>query len=169
MTAAPRPELRPLLARDYAGFSDGSVAHQLVLPATAAVPLILRIHDPADRPPAFVLGVHGSYLTMPEACAPSYVEVWLAPLGAYSVLGLPMTEIRGYTVEATGEAILAVVDAEQPPLRVFFGAPPVQIVRERYAERLATWDAWAHLSRVAQGNRTGYGSAESRQLVSADR
>jgi hypothetical protein len=56
--------------------------------------------------------------------------------------------------DATGKAILAVVDAENPPLRVFFGAPPLQIVRERYAERLATWDAWAHLSKSAQGDRT---------------
>ena len=99
VVGAPHPELRPLLARDYAGFSHGSEAHHLVPSATAAVPLVLRVEDPADRPPAFVLGVHGSYLTMREACAPSYVEVWLAPLGAYTVLGVPMTEIRGYTVD----------------------------------------------------------------------
>jgi hypothetical protein len=30
-----------------------------------------------------------------------YVEVWLAPLGAYRLLGLPMTEISEQTVDLT--------------------------------------------------------------------
>ena len=97
VAGVPHPGLRPLLTQDYAGFSGAG--HQLVVPATAAVPLILRIQDPLDRPPAFLLGVHGSYLTMTEPCAPSYLDVRLAPLGAYSVLGVPMTEIKGYTVD----------------------------------------------------------------------
>jgi AraC-like DNA-binding protein len=99
---SPHAELRPFLARDYAGFTETSVPHHLVLPATAAVPLVLRVQDPLDRPPAFVLGVHSSYMTMPESCAPEYVEVWLAPLGAYSLLGVPMTAITGYTIELDG-------------------------------------------------------------------
>jgi hypothetical protein len=93
------PELRPLLARDYVGFVEGSDPHRLVLPATAAVPLVLRLLDGEEREPAFLFGAHGSYITMPEACAPSYLEVWLAPLGAYTVLGVPMTEVSGYTVD----------------------------------------------------------------------
>jgi AraC-like DNA-binding protein len=99
VVASPHEELRRFLARDYAGFAGPSAPHQLVLPASAAVPLVLRVRDPFDRPPAFVLGVHGSYMTMPEACAPEYVEVWLAPLGAYTLLGVPMSTIRGYTIE----------------------------------------------------------------------
>jgi AraC-like DNA-binding protein len=32
-------------------------------------------------------------------CAPSYLEVWLAPLGAYTLLGLPMDELSGQLVD----------------------------------------------------------------------
>lgn len=52
---------------------------------------------------------------------------------------------------ATGAAILQIVDAEQPPLRVFFGAPPLQIAKDRYAQRLKTWEEWNELSVAAQG------------------
>jgi NAD(P)-dependent dehydrogenase (short-subunit alcohol dehydrogenase family) len=52
---------------------------------------------------------------------------------------------------ATGAAILQIVDAPQPPLRVFLGAPPLQIARDRYAQRLKTWEEWNDLSVAAQG------------------
>jgi NAD(P)-dependent dehydrogenase (short-subunit alcohol dehydrogenase family) len=52
---------------------------------------------------------------------------------------------------ATGAALLKVVDAENPPLRVFFGDGPVNIIKHIYGERLATWDKWADLSSAAQG------------------
>lgn len=52
---------------------------------------------------------------------------------------------------ATAEAILRVVDAPSPPLRLFLGEAPLGIAQKQYAERLATWDAWADVSRRAQG------------------
>ncbi|MDQ0469461.1 SDR family NAD(P)-dependent oxidoreductase [Labrys wisconsinensis] len=52
---------------------------------------------------------------------------------------------------ATGEAILRVVDAPTPPLRLFLGEVPLEVARKQYAERLATWEAWADVSRRAQG------------------
>jgi NAD(P)-dependent dehydrogenase (short-subunit alcohol dehydrogenase family) len=52
---------------------------------------------------------------------------------------------------ATAEAILAVVDAEEPPLRIFFGAPLLQIVRDAYDERMGTWEKWEMVSKAAQG------------------
>lgn len=55
--------------------------------------------------------------------------------------------------KATGPAILAVADAEQPPLRVFFGTQPVDLIPSVYAERLATWDAWRAVSVQAQGHQ----------------
>jgi AraC-like DNA-binding protein len=67
----------------------------------ASVPLIVKILDSPYRPPAFVMGAHGTYSVMEGDCAPSYLEVWLAPLGAYRLLGLPMTEISGQTVDLT--------------------------------------------------------------------
>ena len=42
---------------------------------------------------------------------------------------------------ATREAILPVVDAEVPPLRVFLGRS-FEPVEAEYAQRLATWRAW---------------------------
>ena len=52
---------------------------------------------------------------------------------------------------ATAEAILRVVDAASPPLRLFLGEAGLGIAQKQYAERLATWDAWADVSRRAQG------------------
>ena len=53
--------------------------------------------------------------------------------------------------EATPEALFAAVDAENPPLRFFLGSHCLPWVRTAYAERLATWEAWADVSDSAQG------------------
>jgi NAD(P)-dependent dehydrogenase (short-subunit alcohol dehydrogenase family) len=53
--------------------------------------------------------------------------------------------------QATGPAILELVDADDPPLRVFFGSTGLQLARREYAERLETWERWDHLSQRAQG------------------
>lgn len=52
---------------------------------------------------------------------------------------------------ATPPAIFAVVDAEQPPLRLFLGSHNLPWVRGAYAERLATWEAWQGVANAAQG------------------
>ena len=52
---------------------------------------------------------------------------------------------------AAGPALLHVIDAEQPPLRVLFGSQPTQIVKHLYAQRLQTWADWEHVSHAAQG------------------
>ncbi len=52
--------------------------------------------------------------------------------------------------EATAEAILKVVDAEQPPLRLILGSASLSQVRSVYADRLATWEAWESVSNAAQ-------------------
>jgi NADP-dependent 3-hydroxy acid dehydrogenase YdfG len=52
---------------------------------------------------------------------------------------------------ATPEALFQIVDAEQPPLRFFLGSHCLPWVREAYAERLATWEAWEEVSNAAQG------------------
>ena len=52
---------------------------------------------------------------------------------------------------ASAEAILRVVDAENPPLRVFFGAAPLAIATADYEQRLATWREWQPVSLLAQG------------------
>lgn len=52
---------------------------------------------------------------------------------------------------ATTEAILRVVDAPSPPLRLFLGEVPLAVAQKQYAQRLATWEAWADVARHAQG------------------
>jgi hypothetical protein len=48
-------------------------------------------------------------------------------------------------------ALLTIVDADEPPLRVFFGTLPTMLVPTLYADRLATWDAWKTVSLQANG------------------
>src|SRR3954468_24984741 len=53
--------------------------------------------------------------------------------------------------EATGPAILELVDADEPPLRVFFGDGPLEMIKGEYAKRIAEWEAWNDLSVRAHG------------------
>ena len=59
---------------------------------------------------------------------------------------------------ASATAILRVVDAEPPPLRVFFGSAPLSIAERDYERRLATWREWQPVAEIAQGS----GSADER-------
>lgn len=52
---------------------------------------------------------------------------------------------------ASAAALLRVVDADEPPLRVFFGAAPIDIIRADYAARLANWEKWDDVAKLAQG------------------
>ncbi|MCW2810203.1 MAG: short-chain dehydrogenase [Friedmanniella sp.] len=52
---------------------------------------------------------------------------------------------------ATRAAILKVVDADQPPLRIFFGKAPLEIATKDYESRLATWNEWQPVSVEAHG------------------
>jgi NAD(P)-dependent dehydrogenase (short-subunit alcohol dehydrogenase family) len=53
--------------------------------------------------------------------------------------------------EASAEAVMRIVDAEVPPLRVFFGSAPLVIAEQDYEGRLATWREWQPVSELAQG------------------
>jgi NAD(P)-dependent dehydrogenase (short-subunit alcohol dehydrogenase family) len=52
---------------------------------------------------------------------------------------------------AVGQALLKVVDADRPPLRVFFGSGMVEMVEDAYGKRLQTWKEWQSVSESAQG------------------
>ncbi|HMJ36504.1 MAG TPA: SDR family oxidoreductase [Baekduia sp.] len=52
---------------------------------------------------------------------------------------------------ASAEAVMRIVDAEEPPLRVFFGSAPLGIAEQDYDSRLATWREWQPVSELAQG------------------
>jgi NAD(P)-dependent dehydrogenase (short-subunit alcohol dehydrogenase family) len=52
---------------------------------------------------------------------------------------------------ASAEALLRIVDADEPPLRCLFGAAALGIVRADYESRLANWEAWDDVAQLAQG------------------
>jgi NAD(P)-dependent dehydrogenase (short-subunit alcohol dehydrogenase family) len=54
---------------------------------------------------------------------------------------------------ATRGAILEVVDAPEPPLRIFFGDGVLGIASRDYESRLATWRAWQPVSIAAHGTK----------------
>jgi NAD(P)-dependent dehydrogenase (short-subunit alcohol dehydrogenase family) len=56
--------------------------------------------------------------------------------------------------DATGPAILKVVDAQEPPLRIFFGSSGLAMTRAEYARRIEMWEKWNSVSLEAQGDLT---------------
>jgi NAD(P)-dependent dehydrogenase (short-subunit alcohol dehydrogenase family) len=55
--------------------------------------------------------------------------------------------------EATAAAILEVVDANEPPLRLVLGSTTVAKFRAAYAARLSNWEKWEAVSNAAQGTQ----------------
>lgn len=53
--------------------------------------------------------------------------------------------------QATSEAILKLVDAENPPLRLGLGTTILSRARAAYAERIATWEEWEGVTNAAMG------------------
>ncbi len=54
---------------------------------------------------------------------------------------------------ATREAILQLVDSDNPPLRLFLGESPLRIAVADYGSRLATWAQWQQVAAAAQGTQ----------------
>jgi NAD(P)-dependent dehydrogenase (short-subunit alcohol dehydrogenase family) len=52
---------------------------------------------------------------------------------------------------ASAAALLKVVDAEEPPLRVFFGASALAMAKADYESRLRNWEQWQPVAELAQG------------------
>ncbi len=79
------------------------------------------------------------------------------PNPAYDEFRVKAAEQRKARVSSPGDphasasAVLAVVDADEPPLRVFFGTAPIRIATADYESRLATWQEWQHVAEIAQG------------------
>jgi hypothetical protein len=53
--------------------------------------------------------------------------------------------------KAVGPALQQIVDAENPPLRVFFGKLPGRVLKDHYARKLAEWTDWEHVAHAAHG------------------
>ncbi|WP_165186591.1 SDR family NAD(P)-dependent oxidoreductase [Caulobacter soli] len=78
------------------------------------------------------------------------------PIDAYSEARAARAKFRSAAIpgdpEASGPAILKVVDAAEPPLRVFFGTAGLPMTKAEYARRIETWEAWNDISIEAQGD-----------------
>ncbi|MER7500332.1 SDR family NAD(P)-dependent oxidoreductase [Nonomuraea pusilla] len=53
---------------------------------------------------------------------------------------------------AAAQALLKIVDSDNPPLRVLFGLGFYPLLQQVYADRLKTWADWQDLSAEAHGN-----------------
>jgi NAD(P)-dependent dehydrogenase (short-subunit alcohol dehydrogenase family) len=62
-----------------------------------------------------------------------------------------LTSMERGDPKATAEAILKLVDAENPPLRLALGSEVLPRARALYADRIATWETWEDVSNAAQG------------------
>ncbi len=78
------------------------------------------------------------------------------PLADYGPVHEAVAAFRGRNIpgdpDATGPAILKVVDAAEPPLRIFFGSGGLPMTRAEYERRIATWEQWNAVSLEAQGD-----------------
>ena len=53
--------------------------------------------------------------------------------------------------KASAAALLKVVGAEEPPLRMFFGEAALGLAKADYESRLRTWEEWQPVAELAQG------------------
>jgi NAD(P)-dependent dehydrogenase (short-subunit alcohol dehydrogenase family) len=78
------------------------------------------------------------------------------PMPAYDGARAAIAQFRTSSVpgdpDATGPAILKVVDAAEPPLRLFIGSGGLPMTRAEYGRRIETWEAWNDVSLEAQGD-----------------
>ena len=83
-----------------------------------------------------------------------------APLAAYDEFREQAAEARKARIGTPGDpvatrgAVLKIVDAEHPPLRIFFGDGPLGIATKDYESRLAQWREWEPVSIEAHGEKS---------------
>jgi NAD(P)-dependent dehydrogenase (short-subunit alcohol dehydrogenase family) len=77
------------------------------------------------------------------------------PLEAYAALHEASNQRRSGNTPgdpaASAAAVLRIVDADEPPLRCFFGTAPLGIAARDYESRLNTWREWQPVAELAQG------------------
>jgi NAD(P)-dependent dehydrogenase (short-subunit alcohol dehydrogenase family) len=80
------------------------------------------------------------------------------PLPAYEPAHTKAQEARKARLTTPGDpaatrgAVLKVVDAANPPLRIFFGDGPLNVAKADYDSRLAEWTEWEPVSIEAHGS-----------------
>ena len=102
---------------------------------------------------------HGIHVTLVEPLTfPSELGSAAPQLPEYDharaavMAGFAGTGIAPGDPAAAGRALLALADAENPPLRVLFGANGLALIRPEFDRRLALWEEWDHLAQLSQGS-----------------
>jgi AraC-like DNA-binding protein len=113
---APDQRIRGLLHRDYLGFTQAASTNErwLATPTPSAT-VILNVGDPfGGLPAAFAAGLTDSYEIIEQNGPIVCVDLKFSPLGAYTLLGVPMSELTGRVVDlgdvlgvATGRRIVS--------------------------------------------------------------
>ncbi|MFF1685488.1 MULTISPECIES: SDR family NAD(P)-dependent oxidoreductase [unclassified Streptomyces] len=89
-----------------------------------------------------------------------YATDWAGPsavqadrLAAYDDFRAGMRRPAGARGEpgATRAALLELVDTDEPPLRIFFGKGPLDVIKAEYAARISEWERWDAVSQAAFG------------------
>jgi NAD(P)-dependent dehydrogenase (short-subunit alcohol dehydrogenase family) len=81
------------------------------------------------------------------------------PLPAYDQVREQAARARGQRTSnagdpvATRDAILRVVDSDNPPLRLFLGESPLHFAVADYGSRLTSWAQWQPVAAAAQGTQ----------------
>jgi NAD(P)-dependent dehydrogenase (short-subunit alcohol dehydrogenase family) len=120
------------------------------------------------------LGIHvtlvepGPYAT---SFAPSVKRA--AEMPEYAAIHRESERAMGELFSAQGDpaasaaAILEVVDAAEPPLRVVLGPATLELVRSVYQQRLNTWTQWEELTARAQGTAATHPAARQPDRASS--
>ncbi|MET7778961.1 SDR family NAD(P)-dependent oxidoreductase [Streptomyces mirabilis] len=84
-------------------------------------------------------------------------STWSKPVAAYDgvreAVNAAFATFPSPDPAGVGPALLKIVDADNPPLRVFFGSLALQVVPQLYADRLKGWEEWAGVSAEAEAGQ----------------
>ena len=84
-------------------------------------------------------------------------STWSRPVAAYDgvreAAGAAFASLPSPDPAGVGPALLKIADADNPPLRVFFGTLALQLVPQLYTERLKTWQDWADVSAQSEAGQ----------------
>ncbi|MDT0567154.1 SDR family oxidoreductase [Streptomyces sp. DSM 3412] len=94
----------------------------------------------------------GGFATDWSGASASFAEQLPVYDGLRAALAEGWRDVKLGDPTAAGPALLQIVDADTPPLRVFFGTQGLDMIPDVYAERLKTWQDWAHVSTLSQGD-----------------
>ena len=99
----PHAAVRPLLTRNYVGFSQpAGTAVRWLSPPTGTATVILNIGAPfGGQPLAFAAGLTDRHEIIDQSGAIDCVDLKLTPLGAYTLLGTRMDDLTDVSVDLT--------------------------------------------------------------------